>query len=99
MNCTCTAAIFFGPRHWGLGEGPKGQISLNINYKVNSKIFKLNSVYLLTNKRYITYLTGFLFGRLGHAQESDLGVPRRGGGGQKIFLCKIQTDLVCELLT
>ena len=27
------------PASWGLGEGPKGQISLNLNYKVNFKDF------------------------------------------------------------
>ena len=29
--------IFFVPRPCGLGEGPKGQISLDLNYKVNFK--------------------------------------------------------------
>ena len=74
MNGTCTGTIFGVPAPWGLGEGPKGQISLNLNYKVNFKGFKPNFVYLLTNKRYITYQTGFSFGRLGHAQGWDLGV-------------------------
>ena len=56
---TCMAhapAPFFGsPPPWGLGKGPKGQISLNLNYKVNFKGFKPNFVYLLTNEKYITY--------------------------------------------
>ena len=30
---------FLGPRPWGHGEGPKGQTSLNLNYKVNFKDF------------------------------------------------------------
>ena len=30
---------FLVPAPWGLGEGPKGQISLNLNYKVNFKGF------------------------------------------------------------
>ena len=30
---------FLGPRLWDPGEGPKGQISLNLNYKVNFKDF------------------------------------------------------------
>ena len=35
-----TAQIFGSPPPgWGLGEGPKGQISLNLNYKVNFKDF------------------------------------------------------------
>ena len=32
-------AIFLVPASWGLEEGPKGQISLNLNYKVNFKDF------------------------------------------------------------
>ena len=29
----CNVTIFFAPACWGLGEGPKGQISLNLNFK------------------------------------------------------------------
>ena len=32
-------AHFFVPTPWGPGEGPKCQISLNLNYKVNFKDF------------------------------------------------------------
>ena len=32
-ECHMQRHHFLGP--WGLGEGPKGQISLNLNYKVN----------------------------------------------------------------
>ena len=31
MKGICTGAIFWVPTPWGLGEGPKGQISLNLN--------------------------------------------------------------------
>ena len=31
--------IFLVPTPWGPGEGPKGQISLNLNHKVNFKDF------------------------------------------------------------
>ena len=85
MNGTRTGAIFLVLAPWGLGEGPKGQISLNLNYKVNFKDFKPNFVYLLTNERYKTYQTGFSFGRLGHAQGWDLGVPWGGWGVKKNF--------------
>ena len=50
-----------------------------------SKIFILNFVCVLTNERYKTYQTGFLFCRLGHAPGVGLwgtGVPR---GGQTFF--------------
>ena len=39
MNDTCNGTIFWVPTSWGLGEGPKGQISLNL--KSISKIFNL----------------------------------------------------------
>ena len=86
MNGTCTGAILGVTAPWGPGDGPKGQISLNLNYKINFKDFKPNFVYLLTNERFITYQTGFSFGRLGHAQGWNLGVPWGVGGSKKIFL-------------
>ena len=82
---------------WGLGEIPKGQISLNLNFKVNFKDFKPNFANLLTNERYTTYQPGFSFGLLGHTQEWDLGVPWGVWGSN--FFPKIQPDLVCELHT
>ena len=47
-----------------------------------SKIFIPNFVCVLTNERYKTYQTGFLFCRLGHAP----GLGLRGtGGAQGVF--------------
>ena len=34
-----TSNFFFGPAPWGPGEGSKGQLSFNFNYKVNFKDF------------------------------------------------------------
>ena len=83
MNGACSVKLSFGPAPWGPEEGSKGQISFNFNYKVNFKDFysKL-CVCVLTNERYKTYHTGFLFCRLGHA----LGVGR-GCLGAKIKFC------------
>ena len=50
-----------------LGEGSKGQISLNFSYHVNFKDFIPNFVCVLINEGYKTYQTGFSFCRLGHA--------------------------------
>ena len=75
MNGTCTGTIFWVPTPWGLGRGPKGQISLNLNYKVNFKDF-YNKLCVSSHKIKIYNISdGFLFGHLGHAQEWDLGVP------------------------
>ena len=65
------AQLFGSPPPLGIGEGPKGQISLNLKHKVNYKDFKPNFVCLLTNERYKTYQTGFSFGRLGHAPRGE----------------------------
>ena len=40
MNGTCYGTIVWVPAYWDLGEGPKGQMSLNLNYKVNFKDFE-----------------------------------------------------------
>ena len=42
-------AFFFGRAPWSPGEGSKGHISFNFNYKVNFKF-----LYVLTNERYKT---------------------------------------------
>ena len=105
-----STAIFFGPAPWGHGEGSKGQISFNFNYKVNFKDFFIpNYVCVLTNERNKIYQTGFLFWSLGHALGVGLGVLR----GQNLIpsccmsvmlsplkpLDEIQPNLVCELLS
>ena len=88
MNATCNNTIFWVPTPWGLGEGPKGKISLNLNYS-QFQGFLNKFVYLLTNERYITYQTGFSFGPLGHAQGWDLGFCGGGDlGGYFFFFSK-----------
>ena len=39
MNGACNVKLFLGPAPCGPGEGSKGQISFNFNYKVNFKDF------------------------------------------------------------
>ena len=39
INGTCNSTIILVPTPWGPGEGAKGQISLNLNHKVNFKDF------------------------------------------------------------
>ena len=54
-----------------------------------SKIFIPNFVCVLTNERYNTYQTGFLFCRLGHAPGVGLwGTGGRYQGGVKQFFFK-----------
>ena len=89
MNGACKGN-FFGQPPLGPGEGSKGQISFNFNYKVNFKDFYKcgelpNFVFVLTNERYKTYQTGFLFSCLGHV--AGVGLSRAWGaeGVKKIF--------------
>ena len=74
-------AIYFCPAPWdpggGGGGGQKVKYHLISITRSTSKIFMPNFVCVLTNKRYKTYQTGFLFCPLGHAP----GVGLWGTGG------------------
>ena len=79
MNGACNVKLFFVPAPWGPGEGSKGQIPFNFNYKVNSKDFYSKLCVCCLNERYKTYQMGFLFCPLGHAPRVGLlalGVPK-----------------------
>ena len=82
-NGTCNGTIFWelpAPLEpWG------GAKRSNIITKSISKIIKPNFVCLLTNGRYKTYQTGFLFDRLGHALGVGLGGTLGGLGASTFF--------------
>ena len=65
--------FFFTPPPGALGRGQKVKYHLISITKSISKIFIPNFVCVLTNERYKTYQTGFLFCRLGHALGVGLG--------------------------
>ena len=92
MNGTCTGAIFWVPTPWGLGEGPKGQISLNLNYKVYFKGFK-TKLCVSSHKWNIYNISDGIFIRPpGSSPGVGLGVPW-GVGGKKIFFPKFNQIL------
>ena len=99
MNGTCTGPIFWVPAPWGLGEGPKGQISLNLNYKVNFKDF-YTKLCVSSHKWKIYKISDGIFIR---PPRSCPGLGLRGNvggwGSKKKKNPEIQPDLVCELLT
>ena len=68
--------IFFGPAPGALGRGQKVKYHLISITKSISRNFIPNFVCVLTNERYKTYQTGFLFCRLGHTLGVGLGVFR-----------------------
>ena len=73
MNGAHIVKFFFGLAPWGPGEGSKVKYHLISITKSISKIFIPNFVHVLTNERYKTYQTGFLFCRLGHAPGVEFG--------------------------
>ena len=84
---------FLGPRPLGPSGGAKKSIIIKSELQSQFQIFKRNFVYLFTNERYIKYQMGLLFGRLGHAQGWDLGVPWWVGGKQKNFRNSTRFDV------
>ena len=80
--------FFLAPPPGALGRGQKVKYHLISITKSISKLFIPNFVCVLTNERYKTYQTGFLFCPLGHA--SGVGLWGAGGcpGGQ---ICFFQT--------
>ena len=82
---------FLGPRSLGPLGGAKGQISLNLNYKVNFKDF-LTKLCVSSYKLKIYNISASC---LGHAQ----GWVPSGGLGVKKFFSENQPDSVWELLT
>ena len=63
------------PAPWGLGEGPKGQISLNLNHKVNFKDF-FKTLVVFSQMKDIKYIRrDFNLVAWVMPQGWDLGVP------------------------
>ena len=73
MNGARNVKNFLAPLPGALGRGQKVKYHLISITKSISKIFIPNFVCVLTNERYKTYQTGFLFCRLGHALGVGLG--------------------------
>ena len=79
MNGARKFKFFLAPPPGALGRGQKVKYHLISITKSISKIFIPNFVCVLTNERYKTYQTGFLFCLLGHTP----GVGLWGTGGAK----------------
>ena len=80
MNGACNVKLEFAPPPWALRRGQKVKYHLTSITNSISKVFFFflpNFVCVLTNERYKTYQTGFLFCLLGHAP----GVGFRCAGG------------------
>ena len=92
-------AHFFGPALWGPGEGPKGQISLNIiktQLQSQFQIFLNQTLCVFSEMKGIKRIIwDFHLAAWVMRQGWDLGVPWGVGGGQ--FFSEIQPDLVYEL--
>ena len=91
MNGVCNDTFFFCPAPWGPGEGPKGQISLNIikfqllsqfQRFLNQTLCVFSQMKDIKHIRRDFHLTAWVM-----PQGWDLGVPW-GVVGQKIFFPK-----------
>ena len=102
MNRVCNGTFFFGHAPWGPGEGPKGQISLNIiKFQLQSQFqrFFNQTLCVFSHMKDIKHIRrDFHLVAWVMPQGWDLGVPW-GVWGSKIFFFEIQPNLVCELLT
>ena len=67
MNGACNGKFYFAQPLGALGRGQKVKYHLISITKSISKTFIPNFVCVLTNERYKSYQTGFLFCRMGHA--------------------------------
>ena len=94
--------FFFGPAPWGPGEGPKGQISLNIiKFQLQSQFqrFLNQTLCVFSHMKDIKHIRReFHSAAWVMPQGSDFGVPW-GIWGVKFFFFEFQPDLVCELRT
>ena len=92
--------IFFGPAPWGPGEGPKGQILLNIIFQLQSQFqrFFNQTLCVFSHMKDIKHIRrDFHLATWVMLQGWDLGVP--WGVGEVKTKSEIEPDLVCELLT
>ena len=101
MGCA-TAHFLGGSAPWCPGEGPKGQISLNvIKFQLQSQFqrFFNQTLCVVSHMKDIKHIRrDFNLVAWVMPQGSDLGVPYGVWGVQKHFF-EIQPDLMCELLT
>ena len=97
MDGICNSTIFWVPTPWVPGEGPKGQILLNLNYKVNFKVFLNQTLCIFLQIKDIKHIRqDFPLSAWVMPRGGALGY--RGGLGVKKINSEIQPDLVCELL-
>ena len=89
---------FLVPTPWGPGEGPKGQISLNLNHSQFQRFFNQTLCVFSQMKDMKHIRRDFRSVAWVMPQGWDLRVPW-GVGGSINFFSQIQPDLVCELLT
>ena len=91
MNRVCNGTFFFGPAPWDPGEGPKGQISLNIiKFQLQSQFqrFFNQTLCVFSHMKDIKHIRrDFHLVAWVMPQGSDLGVPW-GVWGSNFFFSK-----------
>ena len=89
MNGVCNAIFFFGPAPWDPGEGPKGQISLNIiKIQLQSQFqrFLNQTLCVFSQMKDIKHIRqDFHLTAWDMSQGWDLGEGGGGGEGKHFF--------------
>ena len=88
INGTCNSTIFLVPTPWGPGEGPKGQISLNLNHKVNFKDFLTKLCVSSHNWKIWNISNGIFILSPGSCPRGGTWGHRGGLGGPNFFFPK-----------
>ena len=98
MNGVCNDTFFFGPAPWGPGEGPKGQISLNIiKFQLLSQFqrFLNQTLCVFSQMKDIKHIRrDFHLAAWVMPQGWDLGVPW-GVVGSKFFFFPKFNQICC----
>ena len=88
MNEVCNGTFFLAPPPWGPGEGPKGQISLNIiKIQLQSQFqrFLNQTLCVFSQMKDIKHIRRDIIWPPGMLQGWDFGVPWGVGEVKKIF--------------
>ena len=91
MNGVCNDTFFFGPAPWGPGEGPKGQISLNIiKFQLLSQFqrFLNQTLCVFSQMKDIKHIDGIFIWPPGSCPRGGTWGYRGGLWGQNFFFPK-----------
>ena len=87
MNGTCTGTIFWVPTPWGRGEGPKCQISLNLNLQSQFQRFLYQTLPIFLQTKDIYNIRRDIYSALWVMPRGGTWGTVGGWGIKKFFFC------------